>query len=147
MGAWSNEDIEAFKSVPPIIVLDFDGTVVRHEYPAVGEELPQCVNTLKQYVLWGARLILDTMRSGPELDEAVAWFVDRNIPLWGVGKNPEQHTWTKSTKVHGSVSIDDRNLGVPLVYAHTLGVGGVPIPPAVDWAEVDDLMRKRFGSA
>ena len=44
------------------IVLDFDGTVVKHRYPAVGEDIG-AVPVLRKLVQNGYYLILNTMRS------------------------------------------------------------------------------------
>jgi hypothetical protein len=30
-----------------IIAVDFDGTIVEHKYPAIGEEIPFAIETLK----------------------------------------------------------------------------------------------------
>ena len=97
-----------------IIAVDFDGTCVTHEYPRVGTELPLCVDTLRALAKVGHQLILYTMRSGPELSDAVEWCAARNIPLWGINENPEQHTWTKSPKVYAGLYIDDAALGCPM---------------------------------
>ena len=44
------------------IVLDFDGTVVKHRYPAVGEDIG-AVPVLQRVVKNGHQLLLNTMRS------------------------------------------------------------------------------------
>jgi hypothetical protein len=50
------------------------------------------------------------------LTDAVNWFKDNGIPLWGVNGNPEQRTWTDSPKAYCQLYIDDAGLGTPLVY-------------------------------
>lgn len=110
-----------------IIGLDFDGTVVEHAFPQVGSDLPFVVASLKQIASTGARIVLWTMRSGDLLADAVRWFADRGIPLWGVNSNPDQGTWTKSPKAYCHLYVDDAALGAPLFD---------PSPgarPAVDW--------------
>ena len=52
------------------IAIDFDGTVVEHRYPAIGEEIPFATDTLKALIRDGHRLILWTVREGELLDEA-----------------------------------------------------------------------------
>ncbi len=112
------------------ICIDFDGTCVAHEYPNIGKDIG-AVPVLKELVEKGHRLILFTMRSdrkkkkkvdGQEvmveenvLTEAVQWFADNNIPLYGVQKNPTQRFWTSSPKAYGHLYIDDAALGCPLV--------------------------------
>ena len=43
-----------------IIAVDFDGTIVEHKYPYIGEEKPFAVETLKQMAADGHHLILWT---------------------------------------------------------------------------------------
>lgn len=115
------------------ILIDFDGTVVTHEYPLVGKDIG-AVPVLRKLVNNKHRLILFTMRSGKELDDAVYWFKERDIPLYGVNVNPTQHTWTSSPKAYGQLIIDDICLGIPLV-------GATPSSRAyVDWPAVERLL-------
>lgn len=135
-----------------IIAIDFDGTVVTHEFPKVGKEVPFCVDTLKKIVEQGGRLILWTMRAnhivppistspeitcevGNYLDDAVNWFKDRGIELWGIQRNPEQDAWTTSPKAYAHLYIDDAAFGCPLV--HNLIFAERPY---VDWTVVDALL-------
>ena len=100
------------------IVLDFDGTVVKHAYPAVGEDIG-AVPVLKRLVANGCNLLLSTMRSHDSagvdtLQPAIDWFEARGLPLYGVNENPTQKEWTSSPKVYGNLYIDDGALGAPL---------------------------------
>ena len=100
------------------IVLDFDGTVVKHAYPKIGEDIG-AVPILKRLVSNGCQLILSTMRSHDSagkdtLQPALDWFEEREIPLLGVNENPTQKEWTSSPKAYGDLYIDDGALGAPL---------------------------------
>lgn len=126
------------------IVIDFDGTCVTHEFPKVGSEIG-AVPVLRELVDKGHRLILFTMRSdvtepyskspeivtqsGSYLTDAVEWFKKHEIPLYGIQKNPTQHTWTTSPKAYGQIIIDDAALGCPLIH-------GIAERPYVDWQQV-----------
>ena len=55
------------------IAVDFDGTIVEHRYPQIGEEKLFAFETLKQLQKLGHSLILWTFRHGKELDEAVEY--------------------------------------------------------------------------
>lgn len=116
------------------ICIDFDGTCVFHKYPLVGGDVPGAQVVLKQLVDNGHQIILDTMRSDVHLKNAIDWFKERDIPLYGIQRDPEQITWTNSPKCYGKLSIDDRNLGCPL---------RMPISsderPYVDWFKVREL--------
>ncbi|GHU10968.1 hypothetical protein FACS1894151_10560 [Spirochaetia bacterium] len=95
------------------IAVDFDGTCVTHEYPHIGKDIGAVV-VLKQLVNMGHKIILNTMRSGLELEAAVNWFKENGIDLYGVNEDPGQKEWTKSPKVFANIYIDDAALGCPL---------------------------------
>lgn len=92
-----------------IIAVDFDGTCVKHRYPMVGEDVDGAVSVLKELVRKGHKIILYTMRSGDTLDDAISWFIDNDIELWGINRNPEQYGWSSSPKVfaNGKLSPQD----------------------------------------
>ena len=99
-----------------IICIDFDGTCVTHEFPDVGKDIG-AVPVLKKLVKAGHQLILYTMRSEKNtLDDAIHWFANNDIPLYGINENPEQKSWTLSPKPFAHLYIDDSALGAPLKY-------------------------------
>lgn len=112
------------------IAIDFDGTCVEHDYPAVGMDVEGAVDTLRALNKRGHRLILYTMRSGEKLEAALKWFKERKITLWAVNRNPEQKEWTESPKVYADIYIDDSALGCPIMF-----IEGVR-RPVVKWAKV-----------
>lgn len=118
-----------------IIAVDFDGTCVTHEYPSVGREIG-AESVLKELVERGDKLILWTMRSGVPLEEAVKWFADRGIPLYGVNENPTQKSWTQSPKAYAQIYIDDAALGAPLLP----GRQDEDERPYVDWSVIRKLL-------
>jgi hypothetical protein len=97
-----------------IIAIDFDGTCVTHDYPAVGKDIG-AAPVIKKLVERGDKIILFTMRSGTQLLDAVEWFNTHEIPLYGINKNPDQHTWTNSPKPYAHLYIDDAALGAYLI--------------------------------
>lgn len=113
------------------IAIDFDGTCVTHDYPRIGKDI-HAVNVLKRLVANGHKLILNTMRSGKELDEAVNWFNEHNIELFGVNENPTQKSWTESPKVYAHMYIDDAAFGCPL-----LNVPELSDRPFVNWPWIE----------
>lgn len=117
------------------IAIDFDGTVVTHEYPNTGKEIG-AYPILKKLVEKGHNLILYTMRSGHELESAKQWFLTSGIKLYGIQYNPTQANWTCSNKCYAHLYIDDAALGCPLV---------TPITgrPYVDWLEVEKLLKQK----
>ena len=121
---------------PLVIGIDFDGTVVKHKYPEIGDPLEGAIEVLEELMEAGHKLILTTMRSDERLAEAVEYLEANGIELWAVNKNRTQHHWTTSPKVFCHLIIDDTALGCPLVI-HDRN------RPYVDWAEVRELLVER----
>ena len=117
------------------IAIDFDGTCVTHDYPRIGKDI-NAVNVLKKLVANGHKLILNTMRSGKELKEAINWFKKNDIELYGANENPTQKKWTNSPKVYANLYIDDAALGCPLKM--DLSISDRPF---VDWEAVSCLLK------
>ena len=118
-----------------VIAVDFDGTCVEHNYPAIGMDVEGAVDVLRELNKHGHRIILNTMRSGQRLEAAVRWFRDRKIELWAVNRNPEQERWTSSPKVYADIYIDDSALGCPIIFLE--GVRR----PVVNWSKVRQLLE------
>lgn len=134
------------------IVIDFDGTCVAHDFPRIGKDIG-AVPILKRLVESGHRLILFTMRSniknptsndpdihcigGYYLNDAISWFSENGIKLWGIQTNPEQHKWTNSPKAYGHLIIDDAALGCPLKFDPEISDR-----PFADWLEIEKYLVK-----
>ena len=113
-----------------IIAVDFDGTIVEHNYPDIGQEIPFATTTLKMLTKERHRLILWTVRKGKELDEAVEWCRQRGVEFYAVNKNyPEEKVDNESgyCKIDAELFIDDRNLG------------GLP-----DWGTIYEMIHHRL---
>jgi hypothetical protein len=95
------------------IAIDFDGTIVDHEYPAIGKEKLFAFQTLKELDKLGARLILWTFRTGKELDEAVEYCRKNGIEFYAVNKSYPEEIFddTVSRKIDADIFIDDKNVG------------------------------------
>ena len=97
-----------------IIAVDFDGTIVTHEYPRIGREIPFAIDTLKRLQEEGHhQLILWTVREGDLLNEAVEFCRTRGLEFYAVNNNyPESEVIeNQSRKISAELFIDDRNLG------------------------------------
>ncbi|MDP3480987.1 MAG: hypothetical protein Q8R88_14545 [Desulfoprunum sp.] len=114
------------------ICVDFDGTVVDHRYPEIGEPVPGAIKWLLRLQGCGARIILFTMRSdgqktGNLLTGAVQYLEKNGVKLYGINTNPDQKDWTSSPKAYGNVYIDDLAFGCPLIQPKGFD------RPCVDW--------------
>lgn len=116
-----------------IIAVDFDGTITAlNEYPDLGVESPGAFQVLNEMVRRGHKIVLNTMRSGIPLNNAVRFIEEvGGIKLHGVNNTPGQSNWTKSPKVYAHAYIDDAAIGVPKT-----------IEGYVDWNEVRKLLIK-----
>jgi hypothetical protein len=114
-----------------IIAIDFDGTIVKHRYPAIGEELPFAIETLKKLQKDGHKLILWSVREGRLLDEAVSFCKERGLEFYAVNRDyPEEEKERNnhfSRKLKVDLFIDDRNLG------------GLP-----DWGTIYEMVTHRL---
>lgn len=132
-----------------IINIDFDGTCVTHDFPSVGKDIG-AVSVKKKMIENGHKLILFTMRSnkrsvspttGKEedggLQDAINWFKENNINLYGIQSNPTQELWTSSPKSYADLMIDDSALGCPLIYNPSFHQR-----PYVDWVRVENMLKE-----
>lgn len=119
-----------------VIGIDFDGTVVRHEYPKIGKDIG-AIPVLKKLINAGHKLILITMRDESSLGEAVDYLTGNGVTLWGVNKNPSQHYWTSSPKIYANWYIDDAAIGIPCIYDKDI------LRYHVDWKAVEQILLDR----
>lgn len=123
------------------VAIDFDGTIVRHIFPEIGESVPGAFEWMKAFQQVGANLILYTMRSDDLLDQAVAFCVKNGVIFDGININPTQRSWTSSPKVYASIYIDDNTFGCPMVQPEDGR-------PYVDWSIVGpsvlEMVRKKL---
>ena len=125
-----------------VIAVDFDGTIVEHRYPEIGEERPFATEVLRMLIADRHKVILYTMRNGKLLEDAVNWCAERGVELYAVNSDEpndfvadRNHNF--SPKVNADYFIDDRN------------IGGLP-----DWSTIykiitrgltyEQILRKRF---
>jgi len=95
------------------IAVDFDGTIVEHDYPRIGKEMLFAFETLHALQKKGHKLILWTYRYGNLLQEAVDYCRDNGIEFYAVNKSypEEKFDGEVSRKINADIFIDDRNVG------------------------------------
>lgn len=97
------------------IAIDFDGTIVEHRYPEIGEEIPFATDTLKMLIADHHRLILWSVREGKLLEDAVEWCRKRGVEFYAINRDyPEEEIEKNkhfSRKLKVDMWIDDRNIG------------------------------------
>lgn len=120
------------------IAIDFDGTIVIHEYPKCGRLVPGAKPTILALQANGHKPFLWTMRSwNPRhrtvLEEAVAFCEDAGITFSGINQSPQQ--FSNSKKQYASIYIDDAAAGCPLCYFKDHVV--------CDWLVIAKILRNR----
>ncbi|HCT30803.1 MAG TPA: hydrolase [Bacteroidales bacterium] len=95
------------------IAVDFDGTIVEHCYPTIGETKLFAFETLREFQKRGFLLILWTFRTGKELEEAVEFCRINGVEFYAVNKSYPEEVFDEnaSRKIDADIFIDDRNLG------------------------------------
>ena len=112
------------------IAVDFDGTIVTHEYPNIGKPIPFAIETLKKLQQEGHhQLILWTCREGELLQEAIDYCASKGLEFYSVNSNfPEENAEiVRARKLEAELFIDDRN------------VGGLP-----DWGVIYEMVRNNW---
>lgn len=97
-----------------IIAVDFDGTISRGEYPAIGGEQPYAGEVLRKLHGQGHYIIIWTCRCGVPLLNAINWLLERNIPFDRINDhNPDNVAkyGEGGNKVYAHCYIDDKNIG------------------------------------
>lgn len=100
-----------------IIAIDFDGTIVEHKFPEIGEAIPGAVETIKKLNKAGHTLILWTCRNNADpalngrdvLNEAVVWCVNNGLWFDAVNENTRKIDFCPTPKVYADLYIDDRS--------------------------------------
>lgn len=104
-----------FSTLPPIMAVDFDGTLVIDQFPKIGAERKNFCKVIRILQKMGVKSILWTSRTGSALDEAIEWCEDHDLHFDAINKNlPEviELTGTDTRKVYANVYFDDRNRSI-----------------------------------
>lgn len=114
-----------------VIAVDFDGTIVEHQYPAIGPEIPFATETLRMLIKEHHKLILWSVREGRLLDDAVKWCKERGVVFYAVNRDYPEETLDNnnhfSRKIKADYFIDDRN------------IGGLP-----DWGQIYNMIHNNL---
>jgi len=118
------------------IAVDFDGTIAEHaKFPEIGEPVPDAFMWLRKFKQWGDTVIIFTIRSGKELDQAVEYCREHGLEFDGINEDPDQSEWTDSPKAYADVYIDDLGIGCPLLEEGRKR-------PCVDWSQAGPMIAR-----
>lgn len=117
-----------------IIAIDFDGTIVEHEFPMIGQLKPDAKEIIQLLKSEGHEIIIWTCRTSqnsfkhiegarPTTMDVHKFLLEEGIPFDTINHNIPSNGFQPSPKVYADFYIDDKNLG------------GLP-----DWKEIYDLI-------
>lgn len=107
-----NQPTTDFSTLPPIMAVDFDGTLVSDRFPEIGIEREHVCNAIRQWQEKGVKSILWTSRTDEHLEAAVNWCKEHNLNFDAVNQNiPEVIALTgrDTRKVFADIYIDDKS--------------------------------------
>jgi hypothetical protein len=94
--------------------IDFDGTIVEHCYPQIGEPKPRTVEFIRWLEGAGHQWVLITMREGKRLQDAVEWLNAHDLHPSAVNDNIQMIKDVfecNPRKIFANMYIDDHNAG------------------------------------
>lgn len=98
-----------------IIAVDFDGTIVRSNFPVILGEQPYAGESLRKLHAQGHKIIIWTCRTGDQLLDAVNWLLEHDIPFTRVNdhdpENVAMYGGAAGKKIYAHCYIDDKNVG------------------------------------
>jgi len=109
----------------PIIAIDFDGTVVEHDFPNIGNLMPDAKRVINKWHDLGYYILIWTCRNNFEPDhhtdpdwvnapigQVVKFLKGMDVRFHGVNQQqPGLGFYLESRKIFANVYIDDRNMG------------------------------------
>jgi hypothetical protein len=97
-----------------VIAVDFDGTIVEHNYPDIGRPVPFAIDVLKKFQQEERhQIILWTVREGELLRKAIEYCEKRGLKFYAANSNYPEEVLEEgvSRKINADLYIDDKNCG------------------------------------
>lgn len=96
-----------------IVAIDFDDTIAKSNFPAIGDEIPGATETIRDFQRNGIKCILWTCRNNGALEDAVTWLKEREVVFDAVNDQvptdfSRKFGWTR--KIFAHCYVDDRGL-------------------------------------
>ena len=92
-----------------IIAVDFDGTIVEHEFPEIGPLKEGAAKALRAIKKAGHRIVIWTCRKGKEEGQLRTFLLEKNIPFDTIN-TPIPGFDIDTRKIYADVYIDDRSI-------------------------------------
>ena len=98
-----------------VVAVDFDGTIANTDYPRIISPIPETISLLQKLKDKGATIILWTCREGENLEEAVKWCKENDVPIDLVNENDKERIkiWGNDCrKIGADLYIDDKTFSL-----------------------------------
>lgn len=105
---------EQMSSLPYIIAVDFDGTLVEDKFPEIGEPIRRVWEDLRKAQNEGCKIILWTSRDNERLKAAVEFCVERGLHFDAINDNLDECKVlfnNNTRKVYADEYWDDKAVG------------------------------------
>lgn len=105
---------EQMSTLPYIIAVDFDGTLVEDKFPEIGQPIQRVWDDIKKAQANGCKIILWTSRDNERLKAAVEFCVERGLHFDAINDNLDECKvlFNNSTrKVYANEYWDDKAVG------------------------------------
>lgn len=103
------------KNSHKVVAVDFDGTIANTDYPRIISPIPETISLLRKLKDKGATIILWTCREGENLEEAVKWCKENDVPIDLVNENDKERIkiWGNDCrKIGADLYIDDKTFSL-----------------------------------
>jgi hydroxymethylpyrimidine pyrophosphatase-like HAD family hydrolase len=92
-----------------IIAVDFDGTIVDHEFPKIGKEKPGAIRVLNRLKEKGHKIVIWTCRESYSINEMLKWLNENGFQPDAINENIDKNMQFAKKKVYADLYIDDRS--------------------------------------
>lgn len=97
---------------PQIIAVDFDGTLVTHEFPGIGKLKQPVVDFITRKHERGNIIMLWTTRDNERLKEAKEFLKEHDVPIDCYNENFDKLPFKTSNRIYADLYIGDRMMNV-----------------------------------
>jgi hydroxymethylpyrimidine pyrophosphatase-like HAD family hydrolase len=94
-----------------IIAIDFDGTIVEHKYPLIGEIREDAVEVINRLAKKHEIIIWTCRGSIEDISATIDFLKDNKVKFHGFNQPSKSTNFETSRKIFADIYIDDRQIG------------------------------------
>ena len=119
-----------------ILAVDFDGTIVKDEYPGIGKALPGAIQAINELYDDGYCIIINSCRARDKEDEMIDWLNRNGVKYCHANENCQCRVVSYRTdcrKISADCIIDDKSLMM------------LNLEQENAWHNIKHMIRLKFG--